>query len=64
MQVKDMPIAAIVAGATALMPLVQDIIDSASKGMSQDELNAKWNAMQDHFRAASAGWTAAGKTTD
>lgn len=63
MEVKDMPIAAIVAGATSLLPLIQDIIDGANNGMTQEELNAKWEAMRAHFANAKERWEAAGQAS-
>lgn len=56
-----MPIPAIIAGAIEAAKLAMDIIDAHNNGATQDELNAKWSAMQVRLRAANAAWEAAGQ---
>lgn len=56
-----MPIAAIISGAIEAAKLAMDIIDAHNNGATQDELNAKWSAMQVRLRAANAAWEAAGQ---
>ena len=55
-----MPIAAIIAAATEAAKLALDIIEAHNNGLSQEELQAKWEKMQGHVRAANANWEAAG----
>lgn len=54
-----MPVAAIIAGAIEAIKLATDIIEAHNKGLTQDELNAKWAAMQTSLRQHNADWEAA-----